>query len=123
MPGYPASCRSNEVLTTILDSVNFGMMIVGKDRRIRRANRTALKMMGYDSEPDIVGRECHNVICPSEQGRCPVLDLGIQVDLSERVVLDRDGNRVPVLKSVSLVTLGGEEVLLETFVEVRGRLG
>lgn len=112
--------RSSDTLRTILDSVNFGMVVVGRDRIIRMVNRTALQMAGYASESDVVGKPCHNVICPAEEGKCPVFDLGMDLDLSHRALLHRDGRAIPVLKSVSRIPLGGEDVLLETFVDISG---
>ncbi len=108
--------RSVETLKTILNSVSFGMMVVNRDRTIRMANKAALDLMGYSDQADIVGKTCHNVVCPAEAGRCPVLDLGLTLDLSERVLLKKGGERMNILKSVSPIKLGDEEVLLETFV-------
>ena len=116
-----AILRSNEMLKNILDGVNFGMMVIGRDCIIRMVNKTALRMMGYASESEIVGKTCHKVICPSEIGRCPILDLGMHLDLSERVLLDRLGDKIPILKSVSPIMLGDEELMLETFVDLSGR--
>ncbi|MBI5696545.1 MAG: PAS domain S-box protein [Nitrospirae bacterium] len=116
-----AVANSNRALTTLLDSVNFGMMVVGRDRVIRMANRAALALMGYNDESEVVGRTCHNFICPAEAGKCPVIDLGMCLDLSERVLLSRDGERISILKSVSPAIIGGEDVLIETFVDISGK--
>jgi CheY-like chemotaxis protein len=111
--------KTNEMLSTVLMSAQFGMMVVGKDRRIRQINCAALNMMGFESEDEIVGRVCHETICPAQSGSCPVLDLGLIVDMSEKIILRRDGQKVPVMKSVSIINVGGEDVLLETFVMSR----
>ncbi len=108
--------KTNEMLSTELQSVQFGMMVVGKDRKIKQINRTALDMMGFGSEAEIVGRVCHETICPAQAGSCPVLDLGMRVDMSEKIILRHDGGKIPVMKSVSIINIGGEDVLLETFV-------
>ena len=96
-------------------------MIVGKDRKVRQINRKALEIMGFESENDVVGRVCHETICPAQSGSCPVLDLGMSVDMSEKVILRRDGQKIPVMKSVSIINIGGEDVLLETFALSRQR--
>jgi len=106
--------RSKEVLSSILDSLELGIVVVGYDRRIRQVNRAALEMMDRTSADELIGHKCHEFICPAEEGLCPVLDLGQNVDLSKRNLLDRYGNSKPVIKSVSPIRLGGEDVLLET---------
>jgi len=107
--------KTNEMLSTEFQSVHFGMMIVGKDRKIRQVNRTALDMMGFGSEDEIVGRVCHETICPAQAGSCPVLDLGMRLDMSEKLIRRSNGKKMPVMKSVSIINIGGEDVLLETF--------
>jgi PAS domain S-box-containing protein len=110
--------QSQESLQVIIDSMPFGVMITGRDKRIRRANQSALASMGYESEALVIGRMCHETMCPADADRCPILDLGQRLDRSERVLLSRDGGEIPILKSAVPVTLEGEELLLEAFVDV-----
>jgi PAS domain S-box-containing protein len=105
----------------LIDSMPFGVVIIGKDRRIRRANRAALASMGYASEGQVTGLLCHDTLCPAEADRCPILDLGQRVDRSERVLVAQDGRRIRILKSVVPVTFDGEEVLLESFLDITER--
>ena len=102
----------------MLKAMPFGVILVGRDRIIRSANKAALSMMGLDKEEDLIGQICHNNICPAEECNCPVLDLGQAVDSSERTVLDKDGNKIPVMKSVIQISLEGEELLLEAFIDI-----
>ena len=113
--------RTHKDIETILQSVQFGMMVVGEDRRIRMVNSAALRMMGFKSEEDIVGEICHQRVCPAEMGKCPILDLGQRVDFSEKTLLCSDGTGLPILKSVSKINLEGETVLLETFLDISER--
>ncbi len=113
--------KSEESLRQILESVGFGVVIVGKDRKIRQANHAALEMMGLGAEEELIGRICHDSICPADRDKCPIFDLGQKVDKSERVLLHKNGSRVPILKSVTPINLGGEEVLLESFVDITER--
>lgn len=112
------AARTKRTFADIVDAIKFGMVIVGKDRKVRHVNETALKMMGAASEEDVVGKVCHRNICPAEEGRCPILDLGQNVDLSEKTLITADGGRMPILKTVTPVTLDGENLLLETFVDI-----
>lgn len=113
--------HTHKNIETILQSVQFGMMVVGEDRRIRMVNSAALRMMGIESEENIVGKTCHQLVCPAEVGKCPILDLGQKVDFSEKTLLRADGTGIPILKSVSEIILDGEKVLLETFIDISGR--
>jgi PAS domain S-box-containing protein len=100
----------------ILDMVPVGIIIVGQDRRVRRANRTALKILGQE-EGDVVGCVCHQNICPSPEGKCPVLDECQTLDNSARKAIGHDGRTVPILKTAIPFTWQGEEVLLEAFID------
>ena len=110
--------QSQESLQMIIDSMPFGVMITGRDKRIRQANQSALASMGYESESLVIGRMCHETMCPAEADKCPILDLGQRLDRSERVLVTRDGSEIPILKSAVPMTLEGEEMLLEAFVDV-----
>jgi PAS domain S-box-containing protein len=113
--------QSQGTLQAIVDSMPFGLIVIDMDKTVRHANLAALSLMGYASEEEIVGQRCHDTLCPAGSDRCPILDLGLALDRSERVLVTQDGRRVPVLKSVVPVTLGGEDVLLEAFVDLTER--
>ena len=110
--------RVNINTQKILKAMPFGVILVGRDKIIRSVNKAALSMMGLDREEDLIGQICHNNICPAEECNCPVLDLGQAVDSSERTIIDKDGNKIPIMKSVIQVPLDNEEVLLEAFVDI-----
>jgi PAS domain S-box-containing protein len=102
---------------TILESVPFGMMIIGRDKRIISANSAARGILGRETE-ELKGRICHDFICSTQVGKCPILDLGEIVDESERILLNRNRDRIPILKSVTPIELNNENVLLEAFVDI-----
>ena len=105
----------------IMDSVQAGLVVVDAETRaIVEANPAACGMIGASREY-LVGKRCHEHICPAQAGRCPVLDLGQEVDRSERVVLTADGREVPVLKTATRLTLNGREHILESFVDISDR--
>jgi len=105
----------------ILKEMPFGVILVGRDRIIRNANKAALSMIGFDREEDLIGQICHNNICPAERNNCPVMDLGRSVDSSERVVLNKDHEQIPVIKSVIHINWNDEDVLLEVFADISKR--
>ena len=114
--------HSNKTLKDIFDNVNFGIMVIDCDHVIRMVNKAALEMMSYESETDIVNKMCEDLVCPTELNKCPIINLGMPINLSEGVILTRDGDRIPILKSVRAISLEGKEALLETFMEISNRV-
>ena len=108
--------ESRERLSLILSTVQTGILLIDERTHvISDLNPAAAKMIGRPRE-EIVGSVCHCFICPAEQGRCPITDLGQTLDNSERVVLSRQGSRVPILKTVVRAMLGGRPHLIESLV-------
>ncbi|MCF8118739.1 MAG: PAS domain S-box protein, partial [Deltaproteobacteria bacterium] len=102
----------------VMDSVQAGIMLVHTDNRvIEDANPAALRLIGAREE-DVIGRPCTEYMCPAEAGRCPVLDLGQEMDNAERSVQTGGGDTVPVLKTVTRLWIDNQEYLLETFVDI-----
>ncbi len=112
---------SKQTLQSILESMPYGVILIGRDKKIQSANRAALSLMGYESEEQIAGLICNKVLCPAEEGKCPIIDLKQKVDRSERVLITKDGRRIPILKSVVQIKLDGRDVLLEAFVDISER--
>ena len=117
-----AAIREGErKLRAIWDNVETGVMLVDSEtREILDINRKAVAMIGAPRDA-IVGIRCHQFVCPAEEQNCPVLDLGQNVDRSERVLIRADGARVPIIKSVTAMQLDGRDVLLESFVDITER--
>lgn len=105
----------------LLERIPVGVIIVGHDRRIRRVNSMALHMMGYESDEDLIGRLCHEHMCPAERNACPILDLNEPIENEEKDLISKGGEHIPVLKTVLPLRLEGEDVLLEAFVDISGR--
>ncbi len=114
--------RARKNLQKILDAMPFGVMLIGKDKAVRRINNSALRLGGYKSEKQVIGKICHETLCPVEKDKCPIIDLGQKVDRSEKKFVTKDKREIPVLKTVIPVKLDTEEVLLEAFIDISGRL-
>ncbi|MBN1981080.1 MAG: EAL domain-containing protein [Chitinivibrionales bacterium] len=110
--------RSQKKLLEILNSMPYGVILIGKDKKVRSINSTALSLMGYDTEDQVIGMVCNTSLCPAEEGNCPILDLNQTLDRSERTLITKEGKRVPILKTVVIVDLDGEELLLEAFIDI-----
>ena len=81
------------------------------------ANQTLADMVGGQPH-DVEGRVCHKFICPREEGRCPITDQGEDIDRSERQLVRLDGTELPIIKTVTRIELDGQELLLESFVDI-----
>ncbi len=112
---------ANKNMTTVLENSLFGVAIIDKKRTIRWVNPVVCKLTGVESPEELIGRHCGDYLCSAEQNTCPILDKGLQLDNSERILRRRNGQTIPILKSVTEIMLEGEEVLLETFIDITER--
>jgi len=109
---------AEEKFHSIWEHIQAGIIVVdAKTHEIISANPEAERLTGY-AEKEMIGRSCHMFVCPAENGKCPISDLGMTIDRSERQVLTRNGEAVSVLKTVTATTIGGRNVLIENFVPI-----
>ncbi len=113
--------RSRETLRKIIDLMPFGIVIVDKNKAIRLVNNKAAEMTGCTNPSELLGKRCHRHICPSLEGKCPVIDLHQNIDMSERSIKTKSGKIIPILKSVTPIIFENQEVLLESFVDITER--
>ncbi len=105
-------------LLLILDTLLLGVIIMDPcEHRIVYVNSEAARMMGRP-QSEMLNRVCHHYICPFARGKCPITDLGQQIDRSKRCVIDHTGQEVPILKSVKRIQFKRQEHLLETFMDI-----
>ncbi len=112
--------KSRKVLQDMIDAMPFGVIVVGKDKKIRHANNAAQHTSGYSKE-ELVGQLCHKTLCPAEENACPIFDLNQKLDRSEKLLVAKDGRRIPIFKSVLQLRLDNEDVLLEAFMDITER--
>jgi len=114
--------RGSETKTrTILESISTGIMIIDPETHtIEEVNAEAVRLIGEPKEK-IVSSVCHKFICPAEIDKCPVTDLGQLIDNSERILIGKEGIRIPILKSVKQINWGGRMLLLENFTDITER--
>ena len=112
---------SEERLSTILNSAQVGIILVDAgSHKIIQSNSKALELLSA-SENEVTGTICHKFICPSEEGKCPVTDLGQTVNSSERILIKKDGSQIPVIKTVVPIQIDNRNVLLESFIDISER--
>jgi ammonium transporter, Amt family len=113
-----ALAQALQATDVILESMPAGIMLVGSDRCVRWVNHAALTLMGLQSKAEIVGTTCHQRVCPTPKGQCPVWDCGREVENAERTLVRADGTQLPILKTVVPIVYKDEKVLLEAFVDI-----
>ncbi|MGL1935176.1 MAG: ATP-binding protein [Fibrobacterales bacterium] len=120
----PDNCHfylQKKAANDILDSVDAGVMLIDPyTHAIVQANTTALRMMGRGWS-EVKGHECHNFLCPTQRGNCPVVTKEKAFERKERVMLTADGEKVPIIKSVRWITIDGKDLLLESFIDITER--
>jgi PAS domain-containing protein len=105
-------------LIKVFDTMLVGIVIIDPwSHTIVYANDEAGKILRRQAS-DLLGHVCHNFICPIVAGNCPITEHGREIDRSERCVLDRDGNRTPVVKTVRKIEFDGRIHFLETFMNI-----
>ncbi|MBI5831739.1 MAG: PAS domain-containing protein [Armatimonadetes bacterium] len=110
--------QSKREVEAILQSVQACVLVIdAESHTILEANSAACRLIGTPRD-ELVGRSCHERVCPKQLGQCPITDQGQTVDNAERVVLTADGREVPVLKTVVAIRLRDRDCLLESFVDI-----
>jgi PAS domain S-box-containing protein len=116
-----AARENNLRLKSMFDSQPSGIIVVDSESHtITDANPAAVRMIGAPRE-EIVGRVCHRFVCPAEKGHCPITDLGMKVESSDRELLNAKGETVPIVKSVVPMKMDGRECLIENFIDISER--
>ena len=110
--------ESERYLRELLDSIDCGVMVIDiRERRIVDVNAAGALLFQRERQ-DIIGRICHRFVCMNDIGDCPVIDQGQKIDFSERVLLQADGTKLPILKSVTRTERKGFPYLIESFIDI-----
>jgi PAS domain S-box-containing protein len=111
--------RANEsFLKALLDSVVSGLVVIDEEtHKIVDANSHALETIGVSREA-VVEKVCNGFICPAEEGKCPVSDLGQPVNRSDGLLLRADGHKIPIVKTVNTIVWRGRRYLIESFDDI-----
>ncbi|KPA13324.1 chemotaxis protein CheY [Candidatus Magnetomorum sp. HK-1] len=110
--------NQHKFMSIIMESVQAGILLIDKNTHvIFDANSYAVKKIGLPKE-DILGNKCHTFVCPNEIGRCPITDLGKDIDNSECILLDKDKKTLNIIKTVTSVDFDSQDFLVEIFVDI-----
>jgi diguanylate cyclase (GGDEF)-like protein/PAS domain S-box-containing protein len=113
--------ESENYLKTIFNYMQTGMVIIDQDDcTIVDVNSTAVSMIGTDIM-GIIGAKCHTFIDHDEHHKCPIVDLKLSIDSSERLLIRADGQKMPIIKTVIPISIKGRRYLLESFIDITER--
>jgi PAS domain S-box-containing protein len=108
-------------LETLLNSMMSAIVVIdARSHEIVDVNAAGLKMIG-GTRNEIISKTCHKFICPAQDGKCPITDLGLTVDNQERTLITKEGKNIPILKSVVKLELKDRLLLIENFVDLSER--
>jgi PAS domain S-box-containing protein len=120
-----------ELLATLLDSMLDAVYAVDADGRVLFANPAAVRILGYGSEGELLGRPSHATIHhhhpdgrPFPESDCPLLRPranGEPVRVDEDWFVRRDGKFVAVAYSSAPVNVGGARGAVVVFSDLSDR--
>ncbi len=109
--------ENEDFLHQVKDNLQAGILTIDPETHtVVDINPYAARIIGLPVQ-DILGKACR-FLCPVEAGMCPVTDLEQELDLTRSDLLTSQGEKIPILKSVSRISRHGRELLLETFVDI-----
>lgn len=118
MKAEEALRESKSRLNIVLNSILTGVLIIDTETHcIVDVNIVGAELIGLPKEA-IIGKVCHEFICPAERGQCSIVDLGQSIDRSERVLIRGDGKEIPILKTVAHTSWQGRAFYIESFIDV-----
>ncbi|WP_027721720.1 ATP-binding protein [Maridesulfovibrio zosterae] len=105
-------------LNVTINGMQAGVVVLeASTHKIVDANPVAQNMLGFDLD-ELVGRECFDLICTAQRGKCPIMDCGLDENSGECLIERADGTKVPVQKTVSKIMIGGKLHLVENFIDI-----
>ncbi|WP_415714537.1 ATP-binding protein [Maridesulfovibrio sp.] len=114
--------EAKSAIETILDSIPAGMVIINEHREVVRVNSEALRIFEVDSEEMVLGHRCDKIFCLSVSDGCPFAG-GLEDNLVNEVkIKTSSGCNITVLKNATYITLSGERVILEAFMDISQRI-
>ena len=111
--------QSNEkFLQQTLDTLQAGVITIEPGSlKIRSINAFAQRFIGLSAE-EIVGKPCHEFICPRGVDLCPMVNGHSKAELLAGKLVSADGTQKTIVKSVRAIQMNGEEIYLESFVDI-----
>ncbi|OPY08175.1 MAG: Blue-light-activated protein [Syntrophus sp. PtaB.Bin001] len=109
--------QSEKQLQDILSHINTGVLVIDAETHsIVDVNAPAAELIGLARE-EIIGERCNRFIC-EDLNDCPVKFQGISAARSEHQLRTGIGDELPILKTVSTMTLRGKPHIVESFIDI-----
>jgi signal transduction histidine kinase/CheY-like chemotaxis protein len=101
----------------ILESLPIGIMILGKDRKIRKINKTAIEMFSLEKEGDPVGKD---ISARFSLGKNILYkdNFGLAFNIDQFFSYEKNGNEIVIFKKEIPFKLQGEDITLEAYIDV-----
>ena len=113
-----ALLENEEYQKRILSTVQTGIVVIDAEtKRIIDINESALKFIGTHRDK-VIGNICHKFICPADEGHCPIIDYNHIMDNSERILININNEKIPIIKTVTPISLKGRKCLIESFMDI-----
>ncbi len=113
--------RSELMQNALMENLPLALVIIDEESRlIEHVNSAAADMLGLPAS-ELKGRICHDFICPAQRSACPVIELGLIIENSDRIILRYGKEPVPVAKTVRRIELDGKRKMLECFMDISVR--
>ncbi len=110
--------ENEEYQKTILSTIQTGIVVIDAETKIIiDINESALKFIGAPRD-EVIGNICHKFICPADKGHCPIIDHNHVMDNSERTLLNINNEEIPIIKTVTPISLWGRNCLIESFMDI-----
>ena len=104
--------------SAILDALGFGVAVINaQSHEIVYVNDKTVEMSGLEDRKNLIGFKCHKLLCPANEGACPISDLGNVVDNSERIMLKSNNRTLPIIKTVIPTTINGVDYFIESLID------
>jgi len=110
-----------EKLRSVLNTIPFGIIITGQDKKIQMVNSTGLTMMGFSSEDELRSTPISNRILEAEGKNDLVAENEIMSGRMEYKLVQINGRKIPILKYTGSVLIGNETIIIETFMDLSER--
>ena len=113
--------KSKRELQLILDSIHTGVFIIDpKTRKVIDTNRAALDILKMPREWIINSSRDEFYREHKQNGTIDSAGL-LDSENSESLLISRDGNEIPIIRTMSNINFGDQVVILESFVDISER--
>ena len=114
--------KDGATLQQFLTQTPFGMVLIDQNCIIQWVNNYAMMLAGYDAPQEICGQPCHVYFSTIDHCPCPVMNQKQTIHNSHYDVFHRDGHKIPIIKSVSEFVIDGQNMVMESFVDISANL-